>query len=616
MRRAFVYLIDLANETIAQTLCITQSGDEKALAETIRFVDPNFETFLLANYDLDGDGKITKGEALEVVTLNVFDKSITDLTGLEWFTNLISLNVSSNNKLKNLDVTKLTALETLICNDCALTSLDLSQNKALKYLNCQRPYTGGLTRLDLSQNKALTYLDCSSQHIAILDLSQNTELQEIFCQKEAGNSYLQTLKIPNCSKLHTLDCNTQKLSTIDLSGCPELTILNIYSNNLVALDLSRNPKLVELRCYSNKLSNLNLSANSQLKTVDIDSNPLTNLDLGNNFESFTMRVNGYSSFSALKISAPSLKILSLSERIGTSTSGTYLLQNVYLSGCAKLETLSINGIPAEKIDVSMLKNLKSFSMNYCTNLTALDLKNNTELDELSCLGDSSLKDLDITANLKLRSLHVADTAIESLDLSAFKLLNTLTGLWKMRNLHYLNLGDNPYITSFSESNGVTTRIKIVSSYLKNFSVSLNTGYYWAGFDVTECPALEKLQLNNGRMSEIDLSKNPRLKTLTCSGGLLTALDLSANTALETVDCSNNKLRSLDVTRCEKLKTLNCYSNFLETLDVSGNLGLTSLDCSPMESLKTLFMDSSQRIRYITYERNTSYIPEQTEIVYR
>ena len=602
MRRAFVYLIDLATETIAQTLCITQSGDEKALAETIRFVDPNFEKFLLVNYDLDGDGKISKGEALEVVTLDVSNKSITDLTGLEWFTNLISLNVSSNNRLKNLDVTKLTALETLICNSCALADLDLKSNKALKYLNCQRPYTGGLTQLDLSQNKALTYLDCSSQHIAILDLSQNTELQEIFCHKEAGSSYLQTLKIPNCSKLHTLRCNSQKLSTIDLSGCPELVKLNVSYNDLVALDLSRNPKLTEMNCSYNDISSLNLSANSQLKTVNIDSNPFTSLNLGSNIENLDLFVS-YSSISSLKISAPNLTFFRIHENGGSSAQ----LQYLELSGSSNLETLKIQGCDMmQNFDFSKFRNLKTLYISGA--FKAIDLQKNTELESLTCYGCRYLKDLDITANLKLKSLNFyASSSIQSLDLSAHKLLNNLD-IGNMTGLRYLNLGDNPYLTSISPAD--MSQIKIVGSRITSIRASEKTY-----LDVSECPALRVLNLKP-KMEKLDLSKNPLLKTLTCSGGLLTTLDLSANTALETVDCSANKLRSLDVTRCEKLKTLSCSGNFLETLDVSGNLGLTSLNCSSMESLKTLFMDSSQRIRYITYERSTSYIPAQTEIVYR
>lgn len=63
MRRAFVYLIDLATERIAQPLCIMQSGDEKALAETIRFVDPNFEKIILANYDSNKNSRL----ALETI---------------------------------------------------------------------------------------------------------------------------------------------------------------------------------------------------------------------------------------------------------------------------------------------------------------------------------------------------------------------------------------------------------------------------------------------------------------------------------------------------------------------------------------------------------------------
>ena len=260
----------------------------------------------------------------------------------------------------------------------------------------------------------------------------------------------------------------------------------------------------------------------------------------------------------------------------------------------------------QNFDFSKFRNLKTLYISGA--FKAIDLQKNTELESLTCYGCRYLKDLDITANLKLKSLNFyASSSIQSLDVSAHKLLNNLD-IGNMTGLRYLNLGDNPYLTSISPAD--MSQIKIVGSRITSIRASEKTY-----LDVSECPALRVLNLKP-KMEKLDLSKNPLLKTLTCSGGLLTTLDLSANTALETVDCSANKLRSLDVTRCEKLKTLSCSGNFLETLDVSGNLGLTSLNCSSMESLKTLFMDSSQRIRYITYERSTSYIPAQTEIVYR
>jgi hypothetical protein len=80
-----------------------------------------------------------------VTTLDVRDKEISDLTGIEAFTALTYLNCTQN-KLTSLDVSKNTALEELQIWQNQLTSLDVSNNTALKYLNCN---SNQLTSLDV-----------------------------------------------------------------------------------------------------------------------------------------------------------------------------------------------------------------------------------------------------------------------------------------------------------------------------------------------------------------------------------------------------------------------------------------------------------------------------------
>lgn len=352
-RRGLVYLIDLSDDSIAQTLCITQSGDEAALSEIVHFNDQNFENYVVANYDLDGDGKISRSEALKVVSLNVSRLSITDLTGLEWFKNLTEL----------------------YCNYTNLTSLDLSENRALVSLNC------------------------SSTKITELDLSNNTALEELSCS--SGNNYwisLQSLNVRNCAKLRTLKCSTQNLSTIDLSGCPELTVLDVSSNKLQTLDISKNKQLTDLNCYSNNLKSLDLSANPLLKTVKI---PCTSIELGSSFETFRVNVSGYTEASSLSVSALGLKKLTI------FSSG---LQSLNLVGCPDIEDLSVAQMNIEKLDVSMLSKLKTLCVDWCPNLSALDLRGNPELEKFSGSSCSSLKDLDISVNPKLTELNCSGMA--------------------------------------------------------------------------------------------------------------------------------------------------------------------------------------------------------------
>jgi Leucine-rich repeat (LRR) protein len=60
-----------------------------------------------------------------VYSLNVQASSIIDLTGIEVFTNLHTLDCSRN-QLTSLNVSGLSELVNLICNDNKLISLDVS----------------------------------------------------------------------------------------------------------------------------------------------------------------------------------------------------------------------------------------------------------------------------------------------------------------------------------------------------------------------------------------------------------------------------------------------------------------------------------------------------------
>jgi hypothetical protein len=91
-------------------------------------------------------------------------------------TNLQWLNCSSNDIEGKLDVSQNTALTRLDCYVNGITKLDLSNNTALTILRCQR---NELTELDLSNNTALDTLNCSVNHLTALDLSVNTQLAEI-----------------------------------------------------------------------------------------------------------------------------------------------------------------------------------------------------------------------------------------------------------------------------------------------------------------------------------------------------------------------------------------------------------------------------------------------------
>ena len=136
----------------------------------VNIPDANFKNALLAITGLDAnhDGEIQCSEAdAWTGAIDVSNKSISDLTGIEAFTHITNLNCSGNS-LNTLSVSANTALTYLNCNDNSITSLILSGNTALTHLECDY---NSLTSLDVSANIALTYLECWHNNIANLNIN-------------------------------------------------------------------------------------------------------------------------------------------------------------------------------------------------------------------------------------------------------------------------------------------------------------------------------------------------------------------------------------------------------------------------------------------------------------
>ncbi|MEG2366271.1 MAG: leucine-rich repeat domain-containing protein, partial [Alistipes sp.] len=130
------------------------------------FPDPKFRAELVATYnlkltsdqtDIDVNNEENKKLFANTTKLEVQQKEITTLQGIEYFTALTYLDCDYN-QLTSLDVSKNTMLIKLYCSENQLTSLDVSKNTALIKLYCSE---NQLTSLDVTKNTALTEFACS-----------------------------------------------------------------------------------------------------------------------------------------------------------------------------------------------------------------------------------------------------------------------------------------------------------------------------------------------------------------------------------------------------------------------------------------------------------------------
>ncbi len=174
--------------------------------------DPLFARELQKRGYIADPDNITFKDVMRVTILNVagervwvpekdeyeYDGKLTSLKGIEYFESLIDLYCYGN-QLTSLDVSNNTALRRLYCHHCQLTSLNVSSNPALRELHCE---SNQLTALDLSKDTALTKLHCEDNRLTALDLSNNTALTILFCL----DNRLTSLDISNNTALTEMGC--------------------------------------------------------------------------------------------------------------------------------------------------------------------------------------------------------------------------------------------------------------------------------------------------------------------------------------------------------------------------------------------------------------------------
>ena len=148
--------------------------DEPIEINSKNFPDTNFRNCLL-NHNYGKDGVFTVDELNNIKSLIVVNKSIGDLSGIEYFTALERLDCDDN-IIVTFDLTKNVLLKELSCGNNKLTSIDLSNNTLLEDLYCAYNM---LSDLDVSKNTKLKSLRCHENEISSLNVSKNTELTEL-----------------------------------------------------------------------------------------------------------------------------------------------------------------------------------------------------------------------------------------------------------------------------------------------------------------------------------------------------------------------------------------------------------------------------------------------------
>lgn len=161
-------------------------------AQTVNIPDVNFKETLLKNrrINTNENNEIEVAEASAYTgTISIGSKKIKDLTGIEAFVN----------------VTK------LYCYNNRLKTLDLSNNKALKLVDCSR---NQLTKLDFSPNIALEELTCSDNQLTELNIANGNNMA-IEYMNATMNPNLKTIQIDRGFKIPEYGWSKDKTATFE-----------------------------------------------------------------------------------------------------------------------------------------------------------------------------------------------------------------------------------------------------------------------------------------------------------------------------------------------------------------------------------------------------------------
>ena len=229
-------------------------------AQTTAIPDSNFEQKLITlGIDTNGaNGNILNSDALSVTNLALTGNTISNLSGLQAFVNVVNLDLDAN-PFTTVPLNTLTALQSLkISTNFVLTSLDLTSNVALK-------------TLDIYGNGTTVFTPLTS-----LNLASNVNLEDISIRWFRN---LNNLILPVTPSLKKIKIDWLAEPTLDfsqISGLEELYLYYNFGTTIITLPtVAANFKIIDIRNIT--FSNVNLSNFTKLESIYLYDTAIQNI---------------------------------------------------------------------------------------------------------------------------------------------------------------------------------------------------------------------------------------------------------------------------------------------------------------------------------------------------
>lgn len=440
---------------------ITKATTDVNELNSITFKDENLYSALkeelgrkILNYNDNSRTIYVNDGYKKIEKLNLSNKNITDLSGIENFTGLNELNLSHNN-ISNIDkIIELTSKQPE--DQLSLDKLDLSYNNIE---NISEKLNKHYRELDLSYNKIEDASNfCNLTSSGTLNLSGNplkSGIQELFsrwswgvildnCELESTdfdvmNDYYGVISLRNNNITDASFLQNLNEGHIDLSGNVNLEYntlplniewLTLENNNISNLEVFKDYNGYILDLSDNPISDISIFGNSEnhvnLQEFDLGNTNVTDISLLNGIE--RINLSGNKELTGLN-NLTDVKELTIKNCDFTSIpdiGNNEIIENFDISN-NKLEDIS---------GISNYTTLKSLNMsnNNISNISALQELTNIEFLDLS---NNKVVDISALANKnKLLRLDLSNNLIE--DVSMYKDSNFYTRI----DEGYINLSGN------------------------------------------------------------------------------------------------------------------------------------------------------------------------------
>ena len=502
------------------------------------FPDPAFRAYVSQELDTNHGGYLTPAEINAVTEISMEELGLTNVQGIEYFTQLETLVIARNRDLTSLDLTANTKLELIRVWNNGLTELKLTGLSQLHFIECDGNQLRFLDVTGLPLTELYTY----HTPMGALILGSQPQLRRLDCYGSGGA--LKVLDIRECPIL--LDAYANEPSSID-------GLLDIYEGSLGGmLKVDHSAEILTPDCISVDPSHFPDPAFLNYVAANFDTN-------------LTQWLTPKEIQAAKEINCSGMSALESLQGIEYFTE----LETLNCSRCG------LHGI----LDLSLNWKLRSVNCGDNSGLDDLNLIGLTSLEELRCTNCGNLSDPDLSSNGALRLLHLANCQLSNLDLS------------QNPQLSDLDVSDN-YLTSLDLShNKKLLSLTCYSCEITALDLRANTRLKYLdcdgmeslqSLDVSGLTSLEHLDVSDCSLTALDVS-DCALILLECDHNPLHTLILGRQADLESLYCYAVDLAKLDIRGCPILEdawingTHTTYEWGLEVHNAEGLGGYMELD---------------------------------------